>query len=48
MSTAMSQIGISTTTETINYLFKLCDNDGDDKITCPELERLYHEMIKES
>lgn len=33
----MSQIGITTTSETINYLFRLCDSDGDDKITCPEL-----------
>lgn len=37
MTTAMSQIGITTTSETINYLFKLCDSDGDDRITCPEL-----------
>lgn len=35
MTTAMSQIGITTTSETINYLFKLCDSDGDDWITCP-------------
>lgn len=48
MQTAMSQIGISTTSETINYLFKICDSNGDERITCPELERLYNEMIKES
>ncbi len=48
MMSAFSQIGITVTSETVNALFKMCDYDGDERITCPELERLYHEMIKES
>jgi len=37
MATALSQIGITATSETINYIFNLCDSDGNGQITCPEL-----------
>jgi Ca2+-binding EF-hand superfamily protein len=35
MQRAFSQIGITTTVETVNYLFKLCDYNNDGNITEP-------------
>ncbi len=34
MLTSLRTIGIETTSQTVDFMFKLADNDGDGKINC--------------
>lgn len=37
MQTALARIGINTSAQTVEHIFKMCDYDGDNSITCSEL-----------
>ena len=48
-ATALSQIGITATFETINYIFNLCDSGWQwSNYFVLNFKKTYHEMIKES
>lgn len=48
MATAFGKIGIDITMSTIDYIFKLCDDDQNGTISCNEFEKLFEDIIRES
>lgn len=48
METAFRKIGIDITMNTIDYIFKMCDDDLSGTISCSEFEKLFESIVRES
>lgn len=48
MDTAFRKIGIDISMNTIEYIFKICDDDGTGTISCIEFQKLFDDIIRES
>lgn len=48
MLTAFKQIGIDIDIKTIDAIFKITDSGMDGTISCPELEQLYYDIVRET
>jgi hypothetical protein len=48
MQRAFSEIGITTSAETVNCIFKLCDENNDGKISEVEFTNLFNRMIRDT
>lgn len=48
METTFRTIGIDISMNTVDYIFKLCDDDQNGTINCNEFEKLFEDIIRES
>ena len=48
METAFRKIGIDVTASTVDYIFKICDNDMNGTINCNQFEKLFEDIIRDS
>ena len=48
METAFRKIGIDISMNTIDYIYKVCDDDQNGMISCSEFEKLFEDIIRES
>ncbi len=48
METTFRTIGIDISMNTIDYIFKICDDDQNGSINCNEFEKLFEDIIRES
>jgi Ca2+-binding EF-hand superfamily protein len=48
METAFRNIGIDISMTTVDYIFKVCDDDQNGTINCSEFEKLFEDIIRES
>lgn len=46
METAFKKIGIDITMQTIDYIFKICDDDQNGTINCSEFQKLFDDIIR--
>jgi len=48
MESAFRKLGIDISASTIDYIFKLCDDDMSGSISCGEFQKLFDSLIRES
>jgi hypothetical protein len=48
MDSAFRKIGIDITPSTIDWIFKMCDDDNSGTISCTEFQKLFDDLIRES
>ena len=48
METAFRKIGIDISSQTVDFIFKMCDDDMSGSISCAEFQKLFDNIIRES
>lgn len=48
MESAFRKLGIDISASTIDYIFKLCDDDMGGTISCGQFQKLFDNIIRES
>jgi Ca2+-binding EF-hand superfamily protein len=48
LESTFRKLGIDITTQTADYIFKMCDDDMSGSISCAEFEKLFDNIIRES
>lgn len=48
MESAFRKIGIDISAQTVDFIFKMCDDDMSGTISCSEFQKLFDNIIRES
>ena len=48
MESAFRKLGIDISAQTVDFIFKMCDNDNNGTISCGEFQSLFENIIRES